>query len=162
MHEAPRCQHLKTDGIRCGSPALRGKPFCYNHGLIHDPRTPLGVPGYQLPPLECQADIQLAMRDAVQSYLDKRLTDIQARTVIYAISVVAPYACRPRNERPDRVSTEIPEAMLGTVPDTVMDAGRPRPAEFTSRRAVLRRRPAASFPQPPAPAHASVSDNRRG
>jgi len=106
--DVPRCQHIKTDGVRCGSPAVRTKDFCYNHIILHEPRLPLGVPGYQLPPLECQADIQLAMRDAVQSYLDKRLTDTQARTVIYAISVVAPYACRNHSPRADLVATELP------------------------------------------------------
>ena len=112
MNEAPRCQHIKTDGIPCGSPAVRGEAFCYNHRLIHHPAHPLGVPGYKLPPLECQDDIQLAMRDAIQSFLDKRLTAADARLVIYAISVVAPYTCRPRTARPDLVTTEIPAAML--------------------------------------------------
>src|SRR5581483_2211921 len=121
-YEAPRCQHVKTNGIRCGSPALRGAAFCYNHSLIHNPGLPLGVPGYQLPPLECQSDIQLAMRDAVQSYLHRRLTDTQARTIIYAISVVAPYACRIRSERPDLVVSELPAAMLTAAATPVRDS----------------------------------------
>jgi len=25
------CQHIKTDGIRCGSPALRTKTYCFYH-----------------------------------------------------------------------------------------------------------------------------------
>ena len=32
----PQCQHTKKDGIRCGSPALRGKRLCYFH--IRAPR----------------------------------------------------------------------------------------------------------------------------
>ena len=115
IHEAPRCQHIKTDGIPCGSPALRGEAFCYNHRLIHHPDHPLGVPGYKLPPLECQDDIQLAMRDAIQSFLDKRLTPADARLVIYGISVVAPYACRLRTAYPNRITTEIPVAMQAAV-----------------------------------------------
>ncbi|WP_263381910.1 hypothetical protein [Granulicella arctica] len=27
----PTCQHTKSDGILCGSPALRDKLFCYYH-----------------------------------------------------------------------------------------------------------------------------------
>jgi hypothetical protein len=27
----PQCQHIKLNGVRCGSPALRGKDLCYFH-----------------------------------------------------------------------------------------------------------------------------------
>jgi hypothetical protein len=25
------CQHVKRDGVRCGSPAIRGKRYCFHH-----------------------------------------------------------------------------------------------------------------------------------
>ncbi|HXE91940.1 MAG TPA: hypothetical protein VNK82_13370 [Terriglobales bacterium] len=28
---APRCNHFKADGRRCGSPAIKGKRLCYAH-----------------------------------------------------------------------------------------------------------------------------------
>ena len=28
-HEAPRCEHIRMNGRRCGSPALRGESHCY-------------------------------------------------------------------------------------------------------------------------------------
>jgi outer membrane biosynthesis protein TonB len=31
---APRCTHIKIDGRRCGSPALRGEFFCYFHAHL--------------------------------------------------------------------------------------------------------------------------------
>ena len=31
---APRCTHIKIDGRRCGSPALRGEFFCYFHANL--------------------------------------------------------------------------------------------------------------------------------
>jgi len=31
----PTCGHRKADGILCGSPALRGKQFCYFHQRDH-------------------------------------------------------------------------------------------------------------------------------
>jgi hypothetical protein len=31
MYSFPTCQHIKKNGIRCGSPALRGRSFCYFH-----------------------------------------------------------------------------------------------------------------------------------
>jgi hypothetical protein len=32
------CQHIKTNGIRCGSPAMRRSPFCYFHKRWRDLR----------------------------------------------------------------------------------------------------------------------------
>jgi hypothetical protein len=31
----PICRHLKTNGLRCQSPALNGELFCYFHGRLH-------------------------------------------------------------------------------------------------------------------------------
>ena len=31
----PTCRHLKDDGVPCGSPALRGKKFCFYHHRDH-------------------------------------------------------------------------------------------------------------------------------
>ena len=30
-HRAPRCCHIKSNGLRCGSPALRANVLCYFH-----------------------------------------------------------------------------------------------------------------------------------
>ncbi|HXE90866.1 MAG TPA: hypothetical protein VNK82_07890 [Terriglobales bacterium] len=29
--KAPRCNHFKPDGARCGSPAIKGKRLCFAH-----------------------------------------------------------------------------------------------------------------------------------
>ena len=34
FEDAPRCTHIKIDGRRCGSPALRGEFFCYFHANL--------------------------------------------------------------------------------------------------------------------------------
>jgi len=35
-NQAPRCQHIRMNGRRCGSPALRGESRCYFHNRIQD------------------------------------------------------------------------------------------------------------------------------
>src|SRR5947207_11522382 len=30
-YRVPRCQHIKTNGTQCGSPALRNGAYCYVH-----------------------------------------------------------------------------------------------------------------------------------
>lgn len=29
------CRHVKTNGLRCGSPAFKGRLFCYHHSRVH-------------------------------------------------------------------------------------------------------------------------------
>ena len=31
----PQCRHIKMDGLRCASPAMRGKRHCYYHHQLH-------------------------------------------------------------------------------------------------------------------------------
>ena len=38
------CRHIRTNGHRCQSPALRGKVFCYYHGSINDRHRALNRP----------------------------------------------------------------------------------------------------------------------
>ena len=33
-----RCQHIKVNGIQCGSPALKDRKFCYFHQRWHKSR----------------------------------------------------------------------------------------------------------------------------
>ncbi len=35
------CRHIRSNGLRCGSPALRTKPYCYHHCLAHSHRRAL-------------------------------------------------------------------------------------------------------------------------
>ncbi len=44
LHEAPRCQHIRMNGRRCGSPALRGESYCYFHNCVEDTRRDYSLP----------------------------------------------------------------------------------------------------------------------
>src|ERR1035438_1904981 len=76
-----RCQHIKVDGVQCGSPALRGERRCYFHerwnrveANVKSGRS-LGHTG--LPPLEDANSIQLAlaevMRLAIMGHIEHRV-----------------------------------------------------------------------------------------
>ncbi len=52
----PQCQHIKHDGIRCGSPSLRGKNLCYFHQ-----RQARRMPPCYVPPLNDRASIQAVL-----------------------------------------------------------------------------------------------------
>ncbi len=47
-NQAPRCQHIKFNGERCGCPALQGKPVCRFHADTLETATP----EYALPFIE--------------------------------------------------------------------------------------------------------------
>ncbi len=69
MHpHIPQCQYIKTDGCRCGSPALRGQRFCYFHYEVNRPTVCLDIP-----PLEDANAIQIALTDLARAVADDRI-----------------------------------------------------------------------------------------
>jgi len=38
------CRHIRTNGLRCGSPALRDKPYCFHHHRLNTQRRLLHIP----------------------------------------------------------------------------------------------------------------------
>jgi len=61
----PQCRHTKTNGLRCGSPAMRNHSFCYYHSSLrtHQRRASSAEAReqpIQLPPLEDAHAIQFA------------------------------------------------------------------------------------------------------
>ena len=55
-HRAPRCLHVKSNGVRCGSPAMRRSPYCFFHDRFYlEPADDL------FPPLEDANAVQIAL-----------------------------------------------------------------------------------------------------
>ena len=76
-----RCQHIKVDGVQCGSPALRGERRCYFHERWNSVDTGKGryhsLADGVLPTLEDANSIQLAlaevMRLAIMGHVEYRV-----------------------------------------------------------------------------------------
>lgn len=83
---APRCQHIKSDGTRCGSPALKRKRFCHFHHRISIPRN---LPLTTLPPFEDANAIQVAIMQITQALLQNKLDLKTANTLLYALQTAA-------------------------------------------------------------------------
>jgi len=84
----PICEHIKNDGIRCGTPALRGRHFCYYHDRVHRLHpiaarhsTPV------LPPLTSARNIRLAALNIVRDLRNGRIDLPTARVMAYALQV---------------------------------------------------------------------------
>jgi len=78
-----RCEHVKVNGIRCGSPALRGRRLCYYHfncrlNQIHP-----------VPILEDGNAIQLGVQETIRAVLDGRIETKRAGLVLYGLQIAA-------------------------------------------------------------------------
>ena len=75
--QAPLCQHIHSDNRRCGSPALRGQPFCYFHSSSRSDKKKKTV---SVPVLDNPASIQLALTQVISRLLAGEL-DPQIATI---------------------------------------------------------------------------------
>ncbi|MGH9491992.1 MAG: hypothetical protein ACRD2K_00695 [Terriglobales bacterium] len=84
-HQAPRCQHIKFDGLRCQSPALRGKRLCYFHGRIHYPRPRRTL----LPLLEDANSVQAVLLSVQRALLEGTVDHPTARLLLHALQIAS-------------------------------------------------------------------------
>lgn len=79
------CEQIKDNGIRCGTPAIRGQHFCYFHIRAHRPHAPIGHPDYQAPVMESKHAAEIAVTHALQAITSGQLTPRQANSIFYGI-----------------------------------------------------------------------------
>jgi hypothetical protein len=75
----PQCHHVKPDGIRCGSPALRGRPLCYFHAR------PRKVPRPQPQVLPDLRNPMAMLRWTIANLATGRIDTKAAGQIIYAV-----------------------------------------------------------------------------
>ena len=103
------CRHIKTNGQRCGSPALNNHAFCYFHRnlaqrhpkpapeiptIIHplgggEPQLAITQPTLNLPPLEDRESIQLATSMIVSALAGNSLDMKRAGILLYGLQVAS-------------------------------------------------------------------------
>ena len=91
------CEHVKANGHFCGSPAMRGRHYCYFH-IIHIGRQlrleryavhGLQAPPIELPLLEDAASIQLALMQVTEALLHGTLDRKTGGLVLYALQTAS-------------------------------------------------------------------------
>ena len=88
----PQCEHIKANGLRCGSPALRQRRYCYFHFCAHDlrrrrrqhPNAP-----FVLPLLEDANSIQMAIQQVAEAVLEERIDNKRAGLLLFALQTAA-------------------------------------------------------------------------
>lgn len=104
-NQAPRCEHVKADGLRCGSPRMKTGRLCYAHQRMADarPRT------LRLPPMEDPNSIQLGLMEVSRAMLDGQISEKTAGLLFYALQTAAANAGRVTlHKAPQEMVTEEP------------------------------------------------------
>ncbi len=98
-----QCEHIKTNGEFCGSPALRGRNYCYFHltyigrrlraERVRETAASYGVDAsvvpLELPPLEDANSVQMALMQVIDAILHNRIDNKRAGLVLYALQTAS-------------------------------------------------------------------------
>src|SRR5436305_14608943 len=99
-----QCRHIKINGVRCGSPALRGQPHCYFHKYQRNPRP-------QVPPLlEDRPSIHHAVLDVMRGIAHNTWDRRTAHLMLWALQIASTNAKDiDFQPPPELVVRELPE-----------------------------------------------------
>jgi hypothetical protein len=137
----PQCQHIRTNGTRCGSPALKKKPLCFYHNRMAQPQQLVQIPFFE------DADaIQLALWKVVRGLLTRYIDPKDAGRVLYALQIASTNLKQTRNqpfwknvERFDPLDEQLEAtyaAHLKAFQDKMPPINRPQPADAKENKAA--------------------------
>ena len=82
--EAPRCMHVRTNGVRCGSPAMRENAFCYFHDRLYNRPYEESFPF-----LEDAASIQMAIMQVLDGLRRGKLEARVANSLLFGLQTAS-------------------------------------------------------------------------
>jgi hypothetical protein len=82
---APRCEKVREDGTRCGSPQMKGYLYCYAHERMLQTQSQK----LELPPLEDANGIQMAIMRVQKALIDDEISEKKARLLLYSIHLAS-------------------------------------------------------------------------
>jgi hypothetical protein len=89
MNTIPQCHYIKTDGRRCGSPAIRGKRLCFFHGRQAPRIRKLARDGRWLPAFHAERPLEVMLAETYRLVSEGRVSLRQAQLLIYAMQITA-------------------------------------------------------------------------
>jgi len=84
LHEAPRCQHIRMNGRRCGSPALRGENYCYFHDSVENPSG-----SYSLPFPEDATSLQYGVMMVIRMLISGHVEIKRCWALLYSLQIAS-------------------------------------------------------------------------
>jgi hypothetical protein len=98
------CRHVKSNGRRCESPALREKSWCFYHERLHsrhrsirEAKATLSETPLRIPSLEDPESIQIGLSLVVEALATGRLDDKRASVLVRALQAAARNVAHVRN-----------------------------------------------------------------
>lgn len=84
-----QCTHIKADGIRCGSPALRGRSLCYfhHHPPDHRPKRQVRAVDVRFP--EDATAVQVSLYNVMVAIIDRRIGERRASQLLWALQIAS-------------------------------------------------------------------------
>ena len=88
-HAAPRCQHIRLNGRRCGSPALHGESHCYFHNRIQFRALDAEDAEPFLPFIEDATSLQFALMRVMRLLLRGGVEYKRCALLLYSLQIVS-------------------------------------------------------------------------
>jgi hypothetical protein len=85
----PLCHRIKTNGVRCKNPALRGERYCYFHNRTIGRAARLDRLQHPMPLLEDAEAIQVAIGRIIDGILDGGFDTKKASVLLYALQTAS-------------------------------------------------------------------------
>lgn len=79
---APRCEHTKPNGMRCGSPAIGGQKFCFFHNLARNNAV-------EFPVVEDRRGLQVAIMRVCERLANGSISPASAKILLEGLSMAA-------------------------------------------------------------------------
>ena len=82
------CTHIKVDGVRCKSPALRGEQFCYFHQrMVRGVRTPPNARLHPIAQIESPEAIQASLMEVINALARNQIDVKRAELMLRALHI---------------------------------------------------------------------------
>jgi hypothetical protein len=82
---APRCEKVREDGTRCGSPQMKGYRYCYAHERMLQTQSQK----LELPALEDANGIQMAIMRVQKALIDDEISEKKAGLFLYSLQMAS-------------------------------------------------------------------------
>ena len=158
-YRVPRCQHIKTNGTQCGSPALRNGEYCYFHRRWRMTTVDLSHSAHHvttefvLPVLEDADSIQITLGQIMRMIVCRQVDTKSAGLLLDALQIASANLRRTGFEPYHRNVT----VDLFRVPERIIGDEAWSPADFANVGNVGRASPLA---EPPSSAIGSLPEKR--
>jgi hypothetical protein len=138
LEHVPRCQHVKVNGVQCGSPALRNQAHCFFHHRAEHERLLACEPQdgkrtFGFPLLEDANAIQVALMKVIQMLGSGTMDHKTASLMLYALQT-ASYNLRHTHFEPEKLTDVV-------IDEDTVDLTRVKGPQWAAR----------DFPPPPPP-----------